>query len=237
MNGLEKRGKLDSFFLGCGIVILYFILPILLTLPFALLLEKWEKANSHFLLSVIYLTIEVLTVVVFAYISRKDLKEDFKDFKKNYRKHLVLSVNIWKYGLIIMVVTNLIISRIIMKGNVANNEAINQTILNVFPLYAYPAIIILGPIIEELVFRLSFKRAFKNLLPFVLFTGILFGSIHVISSMNNAKDLLFLIPYSALGISFSLMYYRTKNIISNICIHVFHNTLSILLIIIANILR
>ena len=64
---------------------------------------------------------------------------------------------------------------------------------------------------------------------FILISGILFGSMHVIGSVTSVYDYLYIIPYSALGISFAALLYKTDNIFSTITIHSIHNTASIIL--------
>ncbi len=234
-NKNDFYNQIKSFFTGWGIVGLYFILPILISSPLASVISKLTKNDQYFLLSLIYLLIQILTTSIFVFLYRRDLKNDMIDFKKNHRQQLKTVINIWALGLFAMVITNFVINYFITGGTIANNELANRNFLTLYPLFAYPAIIIFGPIIEELVFRKSFKPAFKKMLPFVLFTGLLFSSIHVVTSMTSAKDLLYLIPYGTLGIAFSYMYFKTNNIVTNILVHIMHNSLTLAIIFIYNI--
>ena len=83
---------------------------------------------------------------------------------------------------------------------------------------------ILAPIIEELTFRKAFKDIFKNKWLFILGSGLIFGALHVVLSLNSPWDLFLIIPYSSLGIAFGYTYYKTDNIYTSIIMHVFHNT-------------
>ena len=46
-------------------------------------------------------------------------------------------------------------------------------------------------------------------------------------------DLLYLIPYIALGAAFSLAYIKSNNIFTSYLIHLFHNSMTVLLVILA----
>jgi membrane protease YdiL (CAAX protease family) len=78
---------------------------------------------------------------------------------------------------------------------------------------------------EELVFRQGFRNIFGRNIVFILFSGIVFGGMHVIGNINTMADLLYLIPYSALGISFAYMLYKTDNIFVSMGFHFMHNGL------------
>ena len=130
-----------------------------------------------------------------------------------------------------MMISNLIINSI-MGGNVAQNEQNVRTLLSVSPIIAFILTSITAPIIEELIFRKAFFDVIKDKWTYVLTSGIIFGSLHVILSLHNPLELLYLVPYCSLGISFSYMYFESKNIYVPITIHAFHNAvLSILSII------
>ena len=88
---------------------------------------------------------------------------------------------------------------------------------------------IIAPIIEELTFRKAFKNVFQNKWVFILSSGLIFGGLHVITSFSTPLELLYIIPYSSLGISFAYMYYKTNTIYTSISMHIIHNTVLTLL--------
>ena len=88
--------------------------------------------------------------------------------------------------------------------------------------------VLFAPINEELTFRKSIRDAINNKWAYVLLSGIIFGGLHVISYVSSPLDLVYLIPYCSLGISFALLYYKTNNIFSSISMHMMHNLLSII---------
>ena len=64
---------------------------------------------------------------------------------------------------------------------------------------------------------------------FAIVTGLLFGLAHI--AEYTLLELLFIIPYGALGFFFAKAIYETDNIYTGYIAHLFHNSLCILLII------
>ena len=136
-----------------------------------------------------------------------------------------------------MVTSNLIITLIF--GGLATNEEANREFIKNYLFFSIIAMVILGPAVEEIVFRLGFRKAFKKWLPYALFSGLFFGALHVYTAyagmnlteiLKNWHQALYIIPYSALGISFAKAYYETDNIWTTITIHTLHNAFTIFLI-------
>mgnify|MGYP003310643865 CR=1 FL=1 len=57
-----------------------------------------------------------------------------------------------------MLISNVIISMIV--GNIANNEELNRSLLMSTPIYAVIAMVIIAPVTEEIIFRLSTSTFF-----------------------------------------------------------------------------
>ena len=85
--------------------------------------------------------------------------------------------------------------------------------------------VILAPVIEELVFRQAFRNIITNNWLFIIISGLVFGSLHVITSYETPTDLLYLIPYSAPGIIFAYTLVKSKNIFVPMGLHFIHNGL------------
>jgi len=47
-------------------------------------------------------------------------------------------------------------------------------------------------------------------------------------------DLVYIVPYGALGFAFALSYDKTKTIYSSIAMHMIHNTIAFILLILVN---
>jgi membrane protease YdiL (CAAX protease family) len=140
----------------------------------------------------------------------------------------------WAYGIIIMLITNNIIVKFI--GGMPTNEEENRQLLLKLPLYSAIVMCFLGPLSEEIMFRLNFKKDFNNDIAFAVFSGLLFGFAHVMIS-TNPLEYLYIIPYGTLGFCFAMAYSKTKNIFTSITLHSFHNILTILLILLSGNLK
>ena len=170
----------------------------------------------------------VILFIIFFFIYRKDLKKDFKDFRKNHYKYMDIGLKWWGIGLLIMFTSNFIIT-FLLKGGGANNEHAVQTMIKSLPWLMLIDAGFIAPFNEEIVFRKSLKNVFKNKWIFVFMSFLLFGGAHVIGSAENILDYLYLIPYGVLGGAFALAYYETDNIFTSISLHMIHNTILIIL--------
>lgn len=182
------------------------------------------EPNTPFKTALISLIGNTITCSIIIYIFRKTLIKDFKEFKTKAFSLLETGITYWLTGLFLMMISNLIISYF-LSGALASNEQNVRNLLTNFPIISIIMTSLLAPITEELVFRKAFLDAFKHKWPFILISGIIFGSLHVILTLENIYELSYLIPYCSLGIAFSYMYYETKNIMVPITIHMFHNTI------------
>ena len=157
-------------------------------------------------------------------IYRKKLLNDFHEFKKDFKKIMDISIKNWVLGLVIMLVSNIVISMIV--GNIANNEEMNRALLMSTPIYAIAAMVIIAPITEEIIFRLSPRKAFKRKTPYLFYSGLFFGAMHLLSS-TSLIEVLYIIPYGALGFMFAKAFYETDNIWASISAHMIHNTVAV----------
>ncbi len=198
--------------------------------------------NNFWAINLINLSKDLLIALLLIWIFRKSLKKEIISFWKNKKELIKIGFASWGKGILLMVISNILV--ISITGEIAGNEEQNREIMQLLPLYAIIAMCFIGPFIEELVFRKSFKKAFKNKTAFILFTSLLFASLHVINGfdgnftltniLNNWQQLLYLIPYSSLAIFFADAYYKTDNIFTSTFAHCLHNTFSICIILLGN---
>lgn len=167
---------------------------------------------------------------------RKTINKNFKDFFSNFKDNIETSLKYYFIGLAIMVISNLIIT-IFFSGASANNEEAVRTLIEKYPLYMVFSVLIYAPFIEEIIFRKSIKdmiTSYKsNSLTkylYILTSGLIFASLHVVGMADKAIDYIYIIPYLSLGITFAALYHKTDNIFSTICIHSLHNTVAVLLL-------
>ncbi len=226
-----KEKKISFKYLGIGIlaIISYFLFANILMYGIATL----KPANTMNLVTIYYFIVYTLTLLVSFLIFKKQIIKDFKEFKKNYKKYISIAFSYWIKGFFIMIVSNYILN-IILKTGQSVNEMENIALIKGNILVHSLTVILIAPFLEELIFRMSFNKMTKNKHIFALITGAIFGSIHIITSLslNNPLNILLLIPYSAMGVALGYAYKETDNIFSSLSMHMIHNTLSIIIIII-----
>jgi membrane protease YdiL (CAAX protease family) len=166
----------------------------------------------------------VLFILFFMY--RKDLKNEWKIFIKNFGDNIDAGVICWAIGLFIMMASNIIIN-MINKGIPGNEETV-QSMISALPWLMLINAGILAPLNEEIIFRKAFKNVFKNKWLFVLASGFIFGLMHVLGNVNSWVDILYIIPYGALGGAFAYSYYKTDTVFTPITFHMLHNTVLVL---------
>lgn len=171
-----------------------------------------------------YLTLfsDSILLIILVFIYRKELKEQFNEFKKNFYSFIDTGFKYWLIGLIVMVVSNLLINA--FSSAVAGNENSVQSLIHGAPFASIICIGMLAPFIEEMTFRKAFYDTFSKKWVFVLVSAFVFGSLHIIFSYQSLWDFLYLIPYCSLGVAFGCTMVKTKNIFPSILIHMFHNT-------------
>lgn len=215
---------------------LYYIYP-LLQLGYAKLMGiDFVYENEQLILNIsdklsIFLKLLAdLTFAIFLFIFyRKSLKEDFKKFIKDFGNITDIAIKYWLIGLAIMASSNILINTFTTLGTSTNQQSVNN-IITTAPILAFIITTFIAPFVEEIIFRKTFKDAIKSKIPFILTSGLFFGTIHVLSSITTSLfGLLYIIPYSALGICLSIIYYKTDNIFSTIFIHMVHNGALVLL--------
>lgn len=217
------KDRIKEFFINfknvAGIIILYFFLQIL----FGALFNSLLNSNNAFISNCSLMLVYLLIVLIIGLFFLPKLINDISDFKK---ENIKIAFKNWGLGFLCMFVSNLYLTYFI--GNIASNEASNRALLMDSPLFAIIIMVILAPALEEIVFRLNLKRLFKNKYAFCIMSALLFGGMHLIGAAG--KELLYIIPYGSLGFFFAKAYYETDNIYTSILAHMFHNGLSVLII-------
>ena len=230
------KNKLKNIYLP----ILLFIILLLGMAYFQYIPAKLLKTNLETISTtskIIYSVICDALFMLFVYLLyRKTINKNFKDFFSNFKDNIETSLKYYFIGLAIMVISNLIIT-IFFSGASANNEEAVRTLIGKYPLYMVFSVSIYAPFIEEIIFRKSIKdmiTSYKNnsltKYLYILTSGLIFASLHVVGMADKAIDYIYIIPYLSLGIAFAALYHKTDNIFSTICIHSLQNTVSVLLL-------
>jgi membrane protease YdiL (CAAX protease family) len=208
-----------------------YILALLLVNILTLLLISIMKFDGSDMETIRIGTISNLTfyiVLFYLYIAlyKNSWKQSFNDFLKHSQRHLT-TISI---GLIAMFSAMMIMGYLYtLLGIVESPE--NQQILEMQlsgSLFDKISLILfavfLAPLVEETLFRLSGFYLLKKYLHFsswmnILFTALLFGSVHVLG--DNYIQVLY---YAALGIVLGFLYHKSHNIFVPIIVHMIFNS-------------
>ena len=200
-----------------GYLVLFLILPGIILIPF--FVESDPASLYNLKLTIVYL----ITTIIFIILAKNEFKQSIKTLNLKIIKRALIY---WLIGLIIMSLSSDIIELIGIPLN--SNETMIREQLKEFPITQILQTVIFAPIMEEIVFRYSFKDLSRNKHIYALFTGIFFALMHLPDALINPTMLIHLIPYSALGIAFGYIYKDTDNLLATIIPHSLHNLISIL---------
>ncbi|MBQ8891337.1 MAG: CPBP family intramembrane metalloprotease [Bacilli bacterium] len=175
--------------------------------------------NQETLLSILASCILIIIIVI---IYRKYLKEKLIDYKNNFSKYFDLGIKYWFIGICGMAFFNVTIS-LFSPVHEANNEVLVQEMLEKAPILCFISATFIAAFVEEMLFRKSFGDIFKNKKLMVVASGLFFGLLHVIFSLQTPWDLLYILPYGTLGASFAYTLYKEDNIFIPMTFHMLHN--------------
>lgn len=215
MNRKALKNILRSF--GC---LLLYLNSGYLKIILANLFNIKKASNFNNIVLTTISSLIIACIIVLAY--KEELIKEFKIYKKNFSDSFDIGLKYWFIGLFGMMVSNILIG-IFLKAGQSNNEKLVQEMISSFPLLMILNAGILAPINEEILFRKCFRNVIKNNYVFVIISGLIFGYLHVIGAKTLAQNL-FIIPYSMLGISFGIMYVKTKSVFTSMTMHMIHNT-------------
>lgn len=210
---------------GLSTIFIYFILEFFTTLPLYLL--NIDINNLDINSKVVYLLIyNLLIFVIIFMIYSKEIQKDFKNF--NFKVFIKKYFKYWILLITLMFLSNLLI-QIIYPGSSAGNETSVRNSFKVAPIYSLISACLFAPFIEEMIFRMSFRKIFKDKYLFIIISGLIFGFVHVFGNVSNSYDYLYLLPYCIPGFILAYTYFISDNIFNSLLIHFIHNTFLLIL--------
>ena len=216
---IRKETKLA--FIGILAFFIYMFLPKFETLPLELL--KIDVTSLPLIIKIIYMiAFELILMAIIVYLFKDKLLADIKDIRQNHQKYFSKYLKFWILSVGVMMVSNLLIGLIVPDALPSNEEALRE-LFEKSPFYIFFSAVLFAPIVEELVFRQGFRYIFKTKTLFILISGLVFGSLHVLTSYSSPVELLYIIPYSAPGLAFAYILTKTENILVTMGFHFMHN--------------
>lgn len=158
---------------------------------------------------------------IFLFIYKDKLKNDLKNIGNDLNTKNIIIIVLF---LVLSFISNIILVNLLKQE--ASNQEIAVSMLTSFPLLGILAICLFGPFVEEIIYRLPYK---KNWLSIIIST-IVFTFVHI--SNFSLIQILFFIPYLFLSISFSFAYFKNENIILSTTTHILNNLISVVLLLI-----
>ena len=168
----------------------------------------------------------------------KEVKNDFIEFKRNWKSTMLFALKILAIFMVIKIFASyisVILSNIFnIKEITSENQSTITNLLGQYPILMIFSAVGLAPIYEEILFRLGFKKCLKNKWLFIIISGTLFGLIHIFpTDLNLGVALIQSIVYVVMGISLAYYYQKYNNIFYSIVIHFYNNLLSIIFILLS----
>lgn len=159
--------------------------------------------------------------LIFLFIYKDKLKNDLKNIRNDLNTKNIIIIVLF---LFLSFISNIILVNLLKQE--ASNQEIAVSMLTSFPLLGIIAICLFGPFVEEIIYRLPYK---KNWLSIIIST-IVFTFAHI--SNFSLIQILFFIPYLFLSISFSFAYFKNENIILSTTTHILNNLISVVLLLV-----
>ena len=158
---------------------------------------------------------------IFLFIYKDKLKNDLKNIRNDLNTKNIIIIVLF---LVLSFISNIILVNLLKQE--ASNQEIAVSMLKSFSLLGIPAICLFAPFVEEIIYRLPYK---KNWLSIIIST-IVFTFAHI--SNFSLIQMFFLIPYLFLSISFSFAYFKNENIILSTTTHILNNLISVVLLLV-----
>lgn len=226
------KDKIKNIIKVIVIFALFFNLSHLLNIMFPLIgidIKKFDSTDIAYYETLLELLLAIISITMFKLVLKKDLII-FKLNKKDYINK-ILNIFILFLGIKIASSVATTLLSIILGYSIGESE--NQNIITSLaksaPLILLIDTVILAPIVEEIIFRLSLKKIINNKYVFIIISGFIFGFMHIFpTDLNIALALIYSITYVTMGLFLAYTYEETNNIWINIAIHSLNNLISML---------
>ncbi|HJV31171.1 MAG TPA: type II CAAX endopeptidase family protein [Bacillales bacterium] len=187
----------------------------------AFLLEKFDKAKS---LAVPYWLIFSFSIalVIVLFILRKEMTKNDKRNASSVGSSVFWAIS----GVFLAIFAQTFAANIERLFGIEMGSENTQHILNIINTFPLAILVssIIGPILEEIVFRkIIFGALYKRFNFFI--SAVISSVIFAVAHMELQHVLL----YSAMGFTFAFLYIKTKHILVPIFAHVAMNTLVVLI--------
>ena len=214
--------NLKKMYTGIIVFVLYLILPMILN---SFLTPIGESTEVDFLIrTLFYSAILVLFIIIY----RKDFKQYWKEFNKEKFKNIKKIILYLLLSLLIMFACSFVVSLVLPDIEYANDDIIREYFSSTMWFMIF-SVIIYTPIVEEIVFRKTFKDIINNKVFFIIFSSLVFAFYHIGYNFIGVESILGMIPYFGLGVVLAISYIKSKNIYVPIIIHILYDVFVVII--------
>jgi uncharacterized protein len=236
MFGLSIPFRLRIFLMGsAGLIVLSILVGITFATGARLLLSVEDYnlliSSNQFLVAINFMTYFILTMTFFLWLSKTTLlKNIFLSFFNITKLKKALVYFLILYGMLILAGIIYETLGIVLEDN-TNQDTITQLTI-AFPFLSIITFVFLGPIAEEITYRLGLfglLHRYNRWIAFIL-TALVFGFIHFdYGSSNYVNELLNMPLYILAGVVFAYIYEREGFEVATLT-HIINNGFSIMII-------
>ncbi len=224
LNNKKAWHNLLLYFVGYILV-----LPIVVTIVLSIFIP-----NVSF--SLVLFIVEILLLILYWIANKNFLLAEIKDFNQNIKQNFVTITSWFAWIYILNFVSSVLIS-FLGTDSISNNQAGIEASIQENLGFTLFSIIIIAPIVEEIVFRLSiFSLCIKKSKTLaVVIASVLFGFLHIAGSLfaGDFQDLIHILPYVSIGFCLCQCYLKTNNFIAVIILHAINNIVAALAIVLS----
>lgn len=196
---------------------IYIIIPIILN----------KIAPNNNFINIIYY---ILLIIFYLLLFKKDLINDYKEFKKQKKKNIKVVLKNILFLFFILILSSIFIKLIFNNITDSNSEFLVSA-LTTNNFYFLFITIVMSPFIEEIVFRKTFKDVISNPWIFIIISSLVFGFYHEGYYLSSANDIIFIVKYFLVGICFSYFYHKTDNFFTPYLTHLIYNAIMAIILV------
>jgi len=171
---------------------------------------------------IVQLVTFVLAILTFKDILKRDIKLLGKYFKE-YTNCMFRFVKKYIFVIGITAITGILLTN---QATSVNQEKIEQIPF----MKLFFSAVFFAPIVEECIFRGFLRFFLKNKIMYILFSGSIFGILHVISEVSLINMILLGLPYISIGCMLAHVYVKTNNLAVNMLLHLLNNLLVVIML-------
>ena len=235
----DKKTHIYGILRKVIVIVFYFLVLEVLARPIAqLLLAINPSVDTDFFTIIMQYVVYIPILIVSIILLKDEIKEGYANISKAKYKHTFMFIGL---GLVACylgnVISSIITSMFSASQDSANQSYIEELFLSKYGILMIVDVCIIGPIVEELVYRSAILNGLKKLkihpVVAIIISAMIFGFVHVI----DAGDYDQVLPYIVMGLVFGFVYHKSKSIFTTISIHVLINSISMSLMLFYAILK